>query len=144
MVVASLREILWPLCQNGVLVSDSLAFRKTKGCKQHILLVQRCWWLKCFCDWMARGKSWLVRNNNNRILYETLRQIRLYCTNVATETQTSLTFYGRRVGDSWDETRFTSNYTSETGRLLWSDSTYLLCWKLLRFTLTVFKEWRRF
>ena len=92
MVVASLREILWPLCQNGVLVSDSLAFRKTKGCKQHILLVQRCWWLKCFCDWMARGKSWLVRNNNNRILYETLRQIRLYCTNVATETQTSLTF----------------------------------------------------
>ena len=124
--------------QNEVLVSDSLAFRKTNNCKRHVLLVQRCWWLKCLCDWMAMDKSWLIRNNNNRILYETLRQNRLYCTNVATKTQANLKFYGRRVGDSWDATRFTSNYTSETGRLLWSDSTYLLCWKLLRFTLTLY------
>ena len=27
-------------CQNGVLVSDSFAFTKTKSCKQHALLVQ--------------------------------------------------------------------------------------------------------
>ena len=51
-----------------------------------------------------------------------------------------LNIYGRRVGDSWDATRFTSNYTSEIEKLLWSNSTYLLCWKLLRFTSTVFKE----
>ena len=47
--------------------------------------------------------------------------------NVATETQTSLTFYGARVKDSQDATRYTSIQTSETGRLMWSDSTYLLC-----------------
>ena len=86
------------------------------------------------------GNGLIVRNNNNRISYEKLRQNRLYCTNVATKTQTSLKFYSRRVGDSWDATRFTNNYTSETGRLLWSDNTYPLCWKLLRFTSTVFKE----
>ena len=45
----------------------------------------------------------------------------------ATETRTGLTFYGRRVEDSYDATRFTSNQTSETVRLLWSDSTYLFC-----------------
>ena len=59
---------------------------------------------------------------------------------MATETQTNLTFYNRKVGDSWVATRFTGNYTSETGRILWSNSTYLLCWKFLRFTSTVFKE----
>ena len=47
--------------------------------------------------------------NNNRTLYEVLRQNRRYYTNVATETQTSLTFYGRRVGESQDTIRFTSN-----------------------------------
>ena len=43
--------------------------------------------------------------------------------NVATETRTKLTFYGRRVEDSSDATRLTSNQTSETVRLLWSDNT---------------------
>ena len=42
-------------------------------------------------------------------LYETLRQNRLYYTNVATEIRISLTFYGRRVGDNEDATGFTSN-----------------------------------
>ena len=47
--------------------------------------------------------------NNNRTLYEALSQNRFYFINMATETQTSLTFYGRRVGDSQDTTTFTSN-----------------------------------
>ena len=47
--------------------------------------------------------------NNNRTLYEALSQNRLYCINMATETQTRLTFYGRRVGESQDTTTFTGN-----------------------------------
>ena len=45
---------------------------------------------------------------------------------MTTETQPSLTFYGRRVGDSQDITTFTSNQASETGKLLWRNGTYLL------------------
>ena len=47
--------------------------------------------------------------NNNQTLYEALSQNRLYCINMATETQTSLTVYGRRVGDSEVTTTCTSN-----------------------------------
>ena len=66
------------------------------------------WWFRCLCDWMARYQSWMIKNNN-RTLYEALRQNRLCYTNMATETQTSLTCYGRRAGDSQDTTRFRSN-----------------------------------
>ena len=47
--------------------------------------------------------------------------------NAATETRIGLTFYGPRVEDSYEVTRLTSNQTSETVRLLQSDSTYLIC-----------------
>ena len=42
----------------------------------------------------------MVKDNSNQTLYEMLRQNILYCTNVATKTRTSITFYGRRVEDS--------------------------------------------
>ena len=47
--------------------------------------------------------------------------------NAETETRIGLTSYGPRVEDNYDATRLTSNQTSETVRLLRSDSTYLIC-----------------
>ena len=55
------------------------------------------------------------------------KYIRFPRLNAATETRIGLTFYGPRVEDSYDATRLTSNQTSETVRLLRSDSTYLIC-----------------
>ena len=52
--------------QNGVMVSDSFAFSKCKSFRQHVLFV---WgWslrIKCFCDWMAKGKLWMIKTYPN-------------------------------------------------------------------------------
>ena len=39
MVAAAFGKNQRPLCQIGVMVSDSFAFRETKNCRQHALLV---------------------------------------------------------------------------------------------------------
>ena len=59
-----LGKTYWLQYQNGVMVSNSFVFRKTKRCRQNVFLCW-CWSLriKCLCDWMARGKSWIIKTN---------------------------------------------------------------------------------
>ena len=71
-------------CQDGAMVSDSSSFKKIKSCRQNSLLVLRLTSvIRCFCDWMTCGKSWMIKTIYNQTLHETLRQNRLYYNNVA-------------------------------------------------------------
>ena len=56
-------------CQNGVMVSDSFDFRKTKRCICS-LSAEVQWQLKCLYVWMARDKSWIIKSNINRTLHK--------------------------------------------------------------------------
>ena len=125
-------------CQNGVIVSDSFAFGKTKSYRQHVLLVLRMTllnclrWLNCLCDWMARNKSWMIKND---IQSNIIWNLRIYYSNVSAGKWNSMKFDENlmilrlRVGVKF-VTRFTSIRLVKQEEFCGAIAFY---WKLLRF-----------
>ena len=92
-------------CQIGVMISDSFAFRETKNCRQHPLLVLRSLdvgdlsayvteWRGANCEWSTLIYNRTLHESWDRTDFTTLKLL------LATEPRASLTFLGGRVEDS--------------------------------------------